>query len=101
MKRSDFKMKTIKFRNNYHDCQINEYTMDDDQIWVEKYITHTYSPSKKDSLTVFEKWERGGITVLPPKKGKKEILEKLKDPDVSETQKRELMNMLHEGIKEK
>ena len=49
--------------------------------------------------TIHEKWEEGGITILPPKKlTKKEIKEKLRDPNLSDDEKNELLELLWEGI---
>ena len=52
--------------------------------------------------TIHEKWEDGGITILPPKKlTKKQIKEKLRDPNLSSDEKNELLELLWEGIEVK
>ena len=50
--------------------------------------------------TIHEKWDEGGITILPPKEklSKKEIKEKLQDPNLSSDEKNKLVEMLYEGI---
>jgi hypothetical protein len=53
----------------------------------------------KARKTIHEKWEEGGITVLPHEKlTKKEILKKLKDPDLTAEEKAKLTEKLYEGI---
>lgn len=54
--------------------------------------------NQDEEKTIFEKWENDEITILPPKKSKKEILKELRDPDTPEQEKAKLMNMLYEGI---
>ena len=56
------------------------------------------SDKHEDQKTIFEKWEEDEITILPPKKSKKEILKELRDPDTPEAEKDKLMDMLYEGI---
>ena len=70
-----------------------------------------------DQKTIHEKWEEGGITVLPPKEKltkfesyenmlkrveakerEKQIKKKLKDPNLSDEEREELMDLLWEGI---
>ena len=52
-----------------------------------------------DQKTIHEKWEEGGITILPPKKpSKKQIKEKLRDPNLPNEEKNELVEKLYEGI---
>ena len=52
-----------------------------------------------DQKTIHEKWEEGGITILPPKKlTKKEIREKLRDPSLPDEERYKLMDLLWEGI---
>ena len=54
--------------------------------------------NQDEQKTIFEKWENDEITILPPKKSKKEILKELRDPNTPEQEKAKLMNMLYEGI---
>ena len=54
--------------------------------------------NQDEQKTIFEKWEEDEITILPPKKSKKEILKELRDPDTPEAEKDKLMNMLYDGI---
>ena len=54
--------------------------------------------NQDEKKTIFEKWENDEITILPPKKSKKEILKELRDPDTPEQEKAKLLEMLYEGI---
>ena len=54
--------------------------------------------NQDEQKTIFEKWENDEITILPPKKSKKEILKELRDPDTPESEKAKLLEMLYEGI---
>ena len=54
--------------------------------------------NQDEQKTIFEKWENDEITILPPKKSKKEILKELRDPDTPEQEKAKLLEMLYEGI---
>ena len=54
--------------------------------------------NQDEQKTIFEKWENDKITILPPKKSKKEILKELRDPDTPEQEKAKLLEMLYEGI---
>ena len=53
-----------------------------------------------DQKTIHEKWDEGGITILPPKEklSKEEIKEKLRDPNLPSDEKNKLVEMLYEGI---
>ena len=53
--------------------------------------------------TIHEKWDEGGITILPPKEklSKEEIKEKLRDPNLPSDEKNELLELLYEGIEVK
>ena len=54
--------------------------------------------NQDEQKTIFEKWENDEITILPPKKSKKEILKELRDPNTPESEKAKLLEMLYEGI---
>ena len=54
--------------------------------------------NQDEQKTIFEKWENDEITILTPKKSKKEILKELRDPDTPEQEKAKLLEMLYEGI---
>ena len=54
--------------------------------------------NQDEQKTIFEKWENDEITILPPKKSKKEILKELRDPNTPEQEKAKLLEMLYEGI---
>ena len=54
--------------------------------------------NQDEQKTIFEKWKNDEITILPPKKSKKEILKELRDPNTPEQEKAKLLEMLYEGI---
>ena len=53
---------------------------------------------QEKSKAVIKRQSRDEFMVEQPKKSKKEILERLRDPSTSEQEKSELLEMLYEGI---
>ena len=53
-----------------------------------------------EQKTIHEKWEDSEITILPPKEKltKAQIKEKLRDPNLPNEEKNELVEKLYEGI---